>query len=55
MTVAPHPAAHRLRLQPRAGTRARRPPEVASPPATEANASLPRIVAMETPNHRHFR
>ena len=45
----------RLRLRPRAGTRARRPREVASPPATEVNASLPRIVAIENPNHRRFR
>ena len=29
--------------------------EVASPPAIEANASLPRIVAIENPNHRRFR
>ena len=44
-----------LRLQPRAGTRARRPREVASPPATEANASLPRIVAIENGQRRRFR
>src|ERR1700741_623861 len=44
----------RLRLRPRAGTRARRPREVACPPSTDANVSLPRIVAIEN-GRRRFR
>src|SRR5208337_1180623 len=45
----------RLRLQPRAGTRAQRPSEVARPLATEANASLLPIVAIENGQRRRFR
>ena len=49
MTVAriPPRTHDRLRVWPQAGTRARRPCEIANPPATEADASLPRIVASE--------
>ena len=57
MTVAriPPRTHDRLRVWPQAGTRARRPCEIANPPATEADASLPRIVASENAQPRRFR
>src|SRR5271157_76876 len=51
----PPRSADRLRLQPRAGTRAQCPHALASLPSTDANAWLPRIVAIGNGRPRRFR
>src|SRR5271157_1813842 len=51
----PPRSADRLRLQPRAGARAQCPHALASLPSTDANAWLPRIVAIGNGRPRRFR